>query len=226
MFKNLNSEDIVVGSFPVIEPAGADDGGVLVLNTDYEVNDIDLSGAEDGAQRVYRQIANILQGDSTSVLPATPNKVITFTRNSFKESIHPQSFSIGGTGINTGSLGFVEGGRKYISTNGLYILYPDVGIVTILGSPGAIKGCSEETITVTTAFIRVNPGEFNYSTNPSFSDIDGNLRFAEFTDNPRTYVTTIGFYNDNGDCLAVAKVDKPVENRFEKALLFKVEMKF
>ena len=29
MYKSLNSEDIVVGKFPIIEPAGADDGGAL-----------------------------------------------------------------------------------------------------------------------------------------------------------------------------------------------------
>ena len=34
MFKRLNSEDIVVGTFPIIEPAGADFGGILVNTTD------------------------------------------------------------------------------------------------------------------------------------------------------------------------------------------------
>ena len=226
MFKRLNSDDIVAGSFPIVEPAGADFGGILVNGTDYEIKSIDLSGAEDGAQRAYRQIANIIQGDSTAELPGSPNKAIAFIRNSFKESIYPKSFSIGGVGIDTGSLNFVEGGRQFVSTTGNYYLYPDVGIVTFNGTPGTIVGCSEETTTFTNVFVRIDPSEFNYSTNPSFSDIDGNLRFADFTDNPRTYITTIGFYNDNGDCLAVAKVDKPTENRFEQALLFKVEMKF
>ena len=226
MFKRLNSDDIVVGSFPIVEPAGTDFGGILVNGTDYETKSIDLSGAEDGAQRAYRQIANIIQGDSTAELPGSPNKAIAFIRNSFKESIYPQSFSIGGVGIDSGSLNFVEGGRQFPSTTGNYYLYPDVGIVTINGTIGTIVGCSEETTTFTNVFVRIDPSEFNYSTNPSFSDIDGNLRFADFIDNPRTYITTIGFYNDNGDCLAVAKVDKPTENRFEQALLFKVEMKF
>lgn len=231
MFKNLNSDDIVVGSFPIVEPAGADDGGVLVKDTDYTVTSASIGGAETGAQRVYRQFANIIQGDATSNLPigATFNAV-TFTRNSFKESVNPRTFNIGGNGIDTGSLTFTEAGRQFKSAGGsTYYLYPDIGVAicnTALTVTSGIKGCSEETITFTNSFIRINPGEFNYSTNPSFSDEDGNLRFAEFTDNPRTYITTIGFYNDNGDCLAVAKVDKPTENRFEQALLFKVEMKF
>ena len=231
MFKSLNSEDIVVGSFPIVEPAGADGGGVLVKDTDYGVTAANIAGAETGAQRVYRQLANIIQGDSTSDLPiGSTFNAVTFTRNSFKESISPRTFSIGGNGIDTGSLTFTEAGRQFRSAGGgTYYLYPDIGVATCatgLTVNTGIKGCSEETTTFTNAFVRINPGEFNYSTNPSFSDIDGNLRFAEFTDNPRTYITTIGFYNDNGDLLAVAKVDKPTENRFEQALLFKVEMKF
>jgi len=231
MFKNLNSDDIVVGSFPTVEPAGADGGGVLVNNTDYTITGADKAGAADGSQRVYKQFANIIQGDATSDLSvgATFNAV-TLIRNKFKESINPRTFSIAGNGIDTGSLTFTEAGRQFKSAGGSdYYLYPDIGVAictTSLTVNTGIKGCSEETITFTNSFIRINPGEFNYSTNPSFSNEDGYLRFSNFTDNPRTYITTIGFYNDNGDCLAVAKVDQPTENSFEKALLFKVEMKF
>ena len=228
MFKNLNSDDIVVGSFPVIEPAGADSGGVLVLGTDYSTHAINKAGANSSAtKKKYSQIANIIQGDSTINLPTgTGGNVSVFTRNSFKESISPRTFSIGGVGIDTGSLVYTNAGRQFKGDGAAWYLYPDVGILLHTGAVSNLKGCSEETVTITNTFIRINPGEFNYSTNPSFSDEDGNLRFSDFTDNPRTYITTIGFYNDNGDCLAVAKVDQPTENSFEKALLFKVEMKF
>ena len=230
MFKNLNSDDIVVGSFPTVEPAGADFGGVLVNGTDYTTSSANIVGFVTGSQRVYRQFANIIQGDSTSNLPVGVTfNAVTLIRNKFKESISPRTFSIGGVGIDTASLTFTEAGRELKSTTGNYYLYPDIGTALVPTSTtvtSGIKGCSEETTTFTNSFIRINPGEFNYSTNPSFSDEDGYLRFADFTDNPRTYITTIGFYNDNGDCLAVAKVNQPTENSFEKALLFKVEMKF
>jgi len=228
MFKNLNSDDIVVGSFPIVEPAGADNGGVLVLNTDYSTHAINKGGANSSdTKKKYSQIANIIQGDSTTDLViGSSGNVTVFTRNSFKESIHPRSFFIGSTGIDTGSLVYTNAGRQFKGDGANWYLYPDVGILLHGGSVSNLKGCSEETVTITNTFIRINPGEFNYSTNPSFSNEDGYLRFADFTDNPRTYITTIGFYNDNGDCLAVAKVDQPTENSFEKALLFKVEMKF
>ncbi len=222
MYKSLNSEDIVVGKFPIIEPAGADDGGALVLNEDYTTHAFNSAAASTtDARKKAGQLANII-----GELPISSGNFSVFVRNGFKESIHPESFRAKNVGIDTGSLVYTNAGRKYSSNGSNWYLYPDVGIMVHAGAANAQFGCSEETVTVTNIFVRVNPGEFNYSTNPSFSDIDGNLRFAEFTDNPRTYVTTIGFYNDNGDCLAVAKVDKPTENRFEQALLFRVEMKF
>ena len=94
------------------------------------------------------------------------------------------------------------------------------------GAVTTVKGCSEETVTVTNVFVRIDPSEFNYSQNPSFSDVENYVRFPNWADNPRTFITTIGFYNDNGDCLAVAKLPKPQENSFEKALLFRIELKF
>ena len=230
MFKALNNEDIVVGTFPIIEPAGSDDGGVLAASTDYYTGSGDLDGNISGSQRVYRQFANIIQGDATSNLPIGDEfRYFSLVRNSFKEAINPRTFTIAGEGIDTGSLAHKEGGRQYKSTNSNYYLYPDIGVALAKTSvlfTSELKGCSEETATFTNVFVRINPSEFNYSTNPSFSDIDGNLRFPNFVDNPRTYITTIGFYNDNGDCLAVAKVDKPRENSFEKALSFRVEFKF
>ena len=230
MFKALNNEDIIIGTFPIIEPAGADSGGILVEGTDYHTGSADLSGADNGVGRTYRQFANIIQGDSTSDLPVGSTfRYFSLVRNSFKEAINPRTFSIGGIGIDTGSLTHKEGGRQYKSTDSNYYLYPDIGVAlakTSVSFTSELKGCSEETATFTNIFVRIDPSEFNYSTNPSFSDIDGNLRFPNFVDNPRTYVTTIGFYNDNGDCLAVAKVDQPRENSFEKALSFRVEFKF
>ena len=84
MFKRLNSEDIVVGTFPIIEPAGTDDGGVVVANTDYE-QDLAMIGGSMAPQRIYRQLAHLIQGDATSELPIGPNaQALTFIRNSFK----------------------------------------------------------------------------------------------------------------------------------------------
>lgn len=230
MFKRLNSEDIVVGTFPIIEPAGTDDGGVVVNSTDYEWYSCNANTPTTANGLRALQLANIIQGDSTSNLPIGPVfRSVVFIRNNFKESLHPQSFSINGVGIDTGSLTFTEAGRQYEATDSKYYLYPDIGVATattaVTVSTG-IVACSEEIKTFTNVFIRINNQEFNYSTNPSFSDEDGYVRFIDFVDNPKTYITTIGLYDDNGDCLAVTKVDKPTEKSFTKDILFSIQLKF
>jgi hypothetical protein len=228
MYKALNDEDIIVGTFPIVEPAGADEGGLLVEDTDYAVLQGNKSNADNTAtKKRYLQLANIIQGDSTTNLPIGSSfHAVTLYRNSFKEAISPRTFTIADIGIDTGSLTFTEAGRQFKATNSSYYLYPDIGIALCSGTPGTVKGCSEETTTFTNIFVRVDPSEFNYSQNPSFSDIENYIRFPDWVDNPKTFITTIGFYNDNGDCVAVAKLDQPRENSFEKALLFRIELKY
>ena len=85
---------------------------------------------------------------------------------------------------------------------------------------------SEVTTTTSHVFIRAKNKEFNYSTNPSFSDIQGNIRFRELKDNPVVYITTIGLYNDNGDLLAVAKVPTPIKKTFHDEVLIQVQLDF
>ena len=61
MYKALNDEDIIVGKFPVVEPAGADDGGVLVVNTDYTTHTFNIAAASStNARKKAGQLANII----------------------------------------------------------------------------------------------------------------------------------------------------------------------
>lgn len=228
-YKKLDTEDFIVGYNPVIEPAGADESGLLVAG-EYDTQSGDLSGAEDGAQRIYRQFANIIQGDSTSDLPIGSSfYALIIRRANFKESIHPSSFSIGGVRLLTGSadVNYCNAGREYVSTDSSFYLYPDIGVVLKSTSGFAnTYAASEEINTIGYAFIRAGASEFNYSTNPSFLDENDYIRFPNWVYNPVTYATTIGLYNDNGDCLAVAKLNKPTKKDFNTDLLFKVELKF
>jgi hypothetical protein len=45
-------------------------------------------------------------------------------------------------------------------------------------------------------------------------------------DNPQTYVTTIGLYNDNNDLIAVAKLSQPLNKNFTKEALVKVKLDY
>jgi len=86
---------------------------------------------------------------------------------------------------------------------------------------------SEETVTSDYVFIRARNAEFNYSENPSFiSGSQGVVIYDQFINNPQTYVTTVGLYNDNNDLLAVAKLSRPLKKDFTKEALIRVKLDF
>jgi len=85
---------------------------------------------------------------------------------------------------------------------------------------------SEEKITSQYYFTRVKNREFNYTTNPSFIETDGTLSFSSMNDNPRTYITTIGLYNDANELVAVAKMSQPLAKDFTKEALIKVKLDY
>jgi len=85
---------------------------------------------------------------------------------------------------------------------------------------------SEETITSDYIFVRMKNSEFNYTTNPSMISGSGDLVYTNFIQNPQTYPTTIGLYNDNNDLLAVAKMSRPLTKDFTKESLVRVKLDF
>lgn len=86
---------------------------------------------------------------------------------------------------------------------------------------------SEETITSDFIFVRARNGEFNYSENPSFiSGSTGEIIYDYLINNPQSYVTTIGMYNDSNELLAVAKLSRPLRKDFTKEALVRVKLDF
>jgi hypothetical protein len=86
---------------------------------------------------------------------------------------------------------------------------------------------SNETLSSDFVFVRARNSSFNYSENPSFiSGSTGVVIFPSFIDNPQTYITTVGLYNDNSELLAVAKMSRPLPKDFTKELLVRVKLDF
>ncbi len=86
---------------------------------------------------------------------------------------------------------------------------------------------SQETITSDFVFVRPRSSEFNYSGNPSYiSGSTGEVVYNDFIDNPQTFITTVGLYNDTNDLLAVAKLSKPLIKDFTKESLIRVKLDF
>ena len=99
----------------------------------------------------------------------------------------------------------------------------------------AISGSSASTFTINSQenissdyiFVRARNSEFNYSENPSYiSGSTGEVLYPSFINNPQTYITTVGLYNNSGDLLAVAKLNKPLVKDFTKELLLRVKLDF
>ena len=78
-------------------------------------------------------------------------------------------------------------------------------------------------------FCRATADEFNYSSNPTFRDSNGNIVVVPPGEtNARTFafVTTVGLYNENNDLLAVAKLSRPVEKNDERDLSIRIRLDF
>lgn len=91
---------------------------------------------------------------------------------------------------------------------------------------GTFKLNSQETITSDFIFVRLPNSDFNYTTNPSMISGSGDFVYSSLINNPQTYVTTVGMYNDNNELLAVAKMSKPLVKDFTKEALIRVKLDF
>ena len=131
------------------------------------------------------------------------------------------------------------------STANYGFLFPDLGVAILNGASfpvsssnnalqlyraivagGSFKLQSSETVSSTYFFTRVKNSEFNYTTNPSIIDANGNLLYTTLINNPQSYVTTVGMYNDNNELLAVAKLSKPLTKDFTKEALIRIKLDY
>jgi hypothetical protein len=86
---------------------------------------------------------------------------------------------------------------------------------------------SQETLASDFYFVRAQNSEFNYSSNPSFvSGSTGQLLWDTMQNNPQTFITTVGLYNDSNELCAVAKLSRPLVKDFTKELLVRVKLDY
>jgi hypothetical protein len=81
--------------------------------------------------------------------------------------------------------------------------------------------------TSTNYFIRVGSTECNYSNNPTYvSGSDNQIVQATFVGDPKTYITTVGLYDETQTLLAVAKLSQPLQKSFNREALVKVRLNY
>ena len=120
--------------------------------------------------------------------------------------------------------------------------YPDLltsasidDIVDHLGytrfSSGSLTGMAfqnQTKINSSIYFCRASANEFNTSSNPTFLDSDGVPVMIVDADNdkPFTYITTVALADSNGDVVAIAKLNRPIEKNDESEVTIRVRLDF
>lgn len=98
------------------------------------------------------------------------------------------------------------------------------------GSFSAMTFQNQTSINSTLFFCRASADEFNYSSNPTFTDDQSKIVVIEDgqedVERTFTFPTTVGLYDANNNLLAVAKFSRPIEKNDEKDLTVRVRLDF
>ena len=96
-------------------------------------------------------------------------------------------------------------------------------------SANGFQARSEEAVKSSFYFVRAKNAEYNYSNNPSYvTGSAGLLRQSTFRGDAqsKTYITTVGLYNNDNELLAIAKLSKPLLKSYSNEILVKVKLDF
>lgn len=89
---------------------------------------------------------------------------------------------------------------------------------------------NQTNINSTLIFCRATADEFNYSSNPTYTDSNNKIVVIdagqEDTQRSFTFPTTVGLHDQFGNLLAVAKLSRPIEKNDEKDLTFRIRLDF
>jgi hypothetical protein len=105
-------------------------------------------------------------------------------------------------------------------------VYNTLQLYRALVAGGNFQLQSSEVVSSRFFFTRIKNSEFNYTTNPSIIDANGNLLYTTLINSPQTFITTVGMYNDNNELLAVAKLSKPLTKDFTKEALIRIKLDY
>jgi hypothetical protein len=102
-----------------------------------------------------------------------------------------------------------------------------IRLYTAISASGDFEVRRTENISTQHFFVRATNREFNFSNNPTFANqTDGTFTVANFTTDPKVYITTVGLYNDSNELIAVAKTSQPIPKSFDREVLIKVKIDF
>jgi hypothetical protein len=192
--------------------------GVITLIDDSSI----ASATNVGAGKVY----NIVSGS-----------IATGVHNSAAPTYYGLVYPDYGTLILDGKmldqqLGFATVTGSSVEGNNHFILHHSISGSAHFTNPQtadpfSFLARSSEKITSTHYFVRIKNAEYNFSNNPSYvTGSVGQLAQTSFVGDPKTYITTVGLYNDRQELLAVAKLSQPLLKSFQREALIRVKLDF
>ena len=200
---------------------------------------IDDSGKKFGdtfgkAGRVFKVVSGSLnlgsQSEATVVNSAAPGNglgyglfypdrgIVVLNAAAFGSVVGNVTFSTGSGHTQTATLAGGEGTT--------FNAYNQARLLSAIQGGADFDARRTENVSTQHFFVRATNREFNYSNNPTYVDANGNFTEPTFETDPRTFITTIGLYNDSNELVAVAKTSQPVAKSFDKEVLVKVKLSF
>lgn len=131
-----------------------------------------------------------------------------------------------------GRLGFATNVSSSSEGNNHFVLFHSISGSALFTDPATsdpygFLARNSEKVTSTHYFVRIKNAEYNFSNNPSYvTGSVGQIAQSTFIGDPKTYITTVGLYNDNQELLAVAKLSKPLLKSFQREALIRVKLDF
>lgn len=194
------------------------------LTQKYNVYDLISGSIYDSTTSVpaYQGIGLLYPNDGIVVLNAKIlNRIVGLTNVSVAGS---------DTNYSSGSISGITIGVNTIPTT----TNPQALFRSIQRSNQSIIVRKSEYVPAQHYFVRVKNRDFNYSNNPTYVydgtedniHARGTIRWSDFISDPRTYVTSVGLYNDNNELVAVAKLSRPALKSFDNELLIRIRLDF
>jgi len=136
--------------------------------------------------------------------------------------------AVGSTGVAAMSASFVP---HFVASASIDTILDHVATARFgSGSNTFLTFQNNTKINSTLVFCRATADEFNYSSNPSYTDSEGRIVVIDESEQGSqksfAFVSSIGLYDANEELLATAKLSRPVEKNDEKDLTFRVRLDF
>ena len=126
-----------------------------------------------------------------------------------------------------------DGGKIVVNSGSYFNMQEQIVSGSISGSAAALTNRIQNIefqnttdLNSTVYFCRAASNEFNYSANPTYLSMS-QVRVKEIrSDEPISYITTVGLYGDDNELLAVAKLSEPLKKTPSNEFTLRVRLDY